>query len=89
MHLCNFLSLSLNKIFISVIQRSKVSRLSQLQFLQTKNYFLIFCLRYLFKNTSSAVRYTVKKVADPVPSRDIKLSLAGNNLITPGQGEFG
>jgi hypothetical protein len=36
--------------------------------------------------------YTVKKVTDfPVPSRDVttKLYLAGNNLIIPGQGEFG
>jgi hypothetical protein len=35
---------------------------------------------------------TVKKVIDfPVPSRDMsltKLSLAGNDLIFPGQGEF-
>jgi hypothetical protein len=39
------------------------------------------------------VDYTVKKVSDfPVPSRDVtinKLSLAGNNLIIPGQREFG
>jgi hypothetical protein len=38
-------------------------------------------------------RYTVKKVSDfPIPSRDVtygtKLSLAGNNLIIPGQGEL-
>jgi hypothetical protein len=40
--------------------------------------------------------YTVKKVSDfPVPSQDAtnqtltKLSLAGSNLIIPGQGEFG
>ncbi len=37
------------------------------------------------------INYTVKKdIVFPVPSRDIttKLSLAGNNLIIPGQGEF-
>jgi hypothetical protein len=37
--------------------------------------------------------YTVKKVRDnPVPTPGMsltKLSLAGNNLINPGQGEFG
>jgi hypothetical protein len=37
--------------------------------------------------------YTVKKVIDfPVRNREVtiaKLSLAGNNLIIPGQGEFG
>ncbi len=42
---------------------------------------------------SYKVLYTVKKVIDfPVPSRDAsltKLSLVGNNLIIPDQGEFG
>jgi hypothetical protein len=37
--------------------------------------------------------YTVKKISDfSVLSRDVKLtklSLVGNNLIFPGQGEFG
>jgi hypothetical protein len=34
--------------------------------------------------------YKVKKLIDfSVPSRETKLSLAGNNLIIPGQGEFG
>jgi hypothetical protein len=37
--------------------------------------------------------YTVKKVNDFFPSQAgvsfTKLSLAGNNLIVPGQGEFG
>ncbi len=35
--------------------------------------------------------YTVKKVSDfPVPGMSLaKLSLAGNYLIIPGQGEFG
>ncbi len=33
---------------------------------------------------------TVKKVSSfPIPGRDVKLSLAGKNLIIPGQGEFG
>jgi hypothetical protein len=40
----------------------------------------------------SAVRYTVKKVQAVFPSPAglslTKLSLAGNNLIIPGQGEF-
>ncbi len=38
------------------------------------------------------MQYTVKKVSDfPVPSRDVtdQQSQARNNLIIPGQGEFG
>ena len=43
--------------------------------------------------TKGPEAYTVKKVIDfPVRNREVtiaKLSLAGNNLIIPGQGEFG
>jgi hypothetical protein len=45
------------------------------------------------KAAKRAYRYTVKRViVFFVPGRDVtitKLSLAGNNLIIPGQGEFG
>jgi hypothetical protein len=34
------------------------------------------------------VHYTVKKAID-FPVSPTKLSLPGNNLITPGQGDFG
>jgi hypothetical protein len=43
-------------------------------------------------NVDPDLQYTVKKVIDfPAPAGMslTKLSLAGNNLITPGQGEFG
>jgi hypothetical protein len=45
-----------------------------------------------FSAKTADEKYTVKKVIDfPVPSRDVttKLSLAGNNLVIPGQREFG
>jgi hypothetical protein len=47
------------------------------------------------KRLNKTSKYTVKKAIDfPVPSRDVTDQtllrlLAGNNLIIPGQGEFG
>ncbi len=50
-------------------------------------------IQYMCSNIQIGKTYTVKNVTVfPVPSRDFlltKLSLAGNNLIIPGQGELG
>ncbi len=52
-----------------------------------------FVLEALLTKKTYCLPYTVKKVGDfPVPSRNVtitKLILADNNLINPGQGEFG
>ncbi len=63
--------------------------------LDTFNNLIICILIFTFlKGSSHRIigSYTVKKVNDfPVPNRDVtnKLSLARNNLIIPGRGEFG
>ncbi len=53
----------------------------------------VVLLLALSLNISQTRIYTEKTVSNPVPSRDVmslnKLSLAGNYLTIPGQGEFG